>query len=265
MERGNRIRAVSLPELSEEAILKYLFESDEPEWGILMRHRGFSVKWLLVFLKRPRPIPKQAILDIYHNAQLRKNYQVCLNLLRCKSTPAPLAMNLIHTVRWVDLFHTLRLTYLSGPVRQKIETRLMEILPRLALGEKITLARQAPRPLIKHLRLLTDRPVIKALFFNFHFTYEDAMFLANFPQIEPPILEELALSTRWRAYKNVRRALLLNPKTPRTMTYPLACTLTDHDLRLLLKDPRLTTFPRRIVQKVLDEKLYTRKGGHSSS
>ncbi len=254
-----KIEGVDLLKLSDDAVIRYLLTADEPEWTVLKAHSNFSERWVIFFLKRARAISKNAILELYNDRQLRKNYQVTLALLRCRFIIAPLAMNLIGHMRWMDLFNTLRAPTLAGPVRQKIESRLVALLPKLALGEKITMARQAPRGLVRRLCKSTERPVVKALLLNYHFTYEDAMFMANFPEIGPGALEELALNQRWRPYKEVRKSLLRNPKTPHSMIYPLARTLNDFDLKDILRHPRLTTYARRIIEKVLKEALFARR------
>ncbi len=239
---------------SGERALQKTLESNRPEWETLMEHPDYSEKWVLLFLQRTTPIVSQAIMDIYRNPDLRRSYRVRLGLVRCKSTPPSIAMNLISSIRWGDLFNTLRAPHLGGPIRKKIELKLMEVLPRLPLGGKIALARQAPRPMIRHLRLLPERPVIKALLNNYFFTYEDAMFLANFPQIKPGPLEELALSPRWRNYPEVRTALVRNQRTPRAVIAPLIRGISDHQLRLILRDPKTPVFNKGLVRRVLEHR-----------
>ena len=242
-----------------EQIQRYLLTVDQPDWTLLKVHPRFTEQWAIFFLKRARAIPKSSIQEIYQDKQLRKNYQVNLHLVRCKFTPAPLAMNLCHTLRWMDLLNTLRILTLAGPVRQRVESLIMERFPRLSLGEKVTTAKMAPRGLVKHLRSSEEPRVLRALFNNYHFTYEDATFMANYPETKPNTLGELAMNQKWRRYKEIRKSLLRNPKTPRSMVYPLASSLNDFDLREALKNIRLTTYTRRIIQKVLEEKLYSKK------
>lgn len=249
-----------LLQMGEEAVMRYLLETSEPDWLILKNHPAFSERWVTFFLKRSMAIAKSSIQDIYHDQKLRKSYQISLQLLRCRYTPPHLAMNLVHVIRWVDLMSTLRAPLLSGPVRQRIEDRIMEQMPRLALGEKIAMARQAPRGLVKHLRMQPEVPIIRALFNNYHFTYEDALFMSNYARISSEVLGELAMSQKWRCYPEVRRSLLRNPRLPNSMVYPLASSLNEHDLRQTLKDQKIGVYTRRIIIRVLDEKLYQKKG-----
>ena len=246
---------IQLLELEEPAILKYLLTVSKPEWDILLSHRSFAERWVLLFLKRSRPMPKDALLEIYQHKLFRKSYQIRLWLVRCKCASPAVSMNLVHTLRWVDLLQSLRQPYLPGAVQHRIVSQLLEAMPRLALGEKVTLARHAPRVLIKQLCLSPERMVIKTLLLNYFFTYEDLMFLINYPKTEPSALEEVVACKKWARYKEVRICLLKNERTPRALIFPLAKSLGDHELRSVLRDPRLTLFARRLIHRILEERF----------
>lgn len=246
--------------LDEDNILSYLLTEDYPDWTWLRSSAAFSEKWVVFFLKRSRPIPRASVEEIYTDKLFRKNYQVNLHLVRCKTSPPHVAMNLVHTLRYMDLFWSLRLPFLPGAVRQKIELQLVELLPRLTLGEQITLARQAPRPLVRHMRLLEEPRVIRALFQNYFFTYEDALFLANYVQTSASTLEELAKCQKWLVYHEVVLALLRHERMPRSLILPLAKTMKDHELQQVLRHPNLPLFSRRLIQRVLEERFCVMTG-----
>lgn len=245
----------NVSKLDPDKVLKYLLTEDHPEWRMLQRNPGFSEKWVVFFLKRTRPVPREAVEDIYYHKVFRKSYQVKLHLVRCKTSPPHVSISLVHTLRWVDLFWSLRLPYLPGAVRQKIEAQIIEILPRLAIGEQVSLARHAPRPLIRHLRLLAEPRVIQVLLKNYYFTYEDAIFMANYPKTVPTSLEALALNKKWFRYKEVKIALMRHKQMPKSHLLPVAKTMTDHDLRLLLRHPELPLFTRKLIHRILEERF----------
>ncbi len=247
-------------QLDEDNILSYLLTEDYPDWSRLRASAAFSEKWVVFFLKRSRPIPRASVEEIYADKLFRKNYQVNLHLVRCKTAPPHVAMNLVHTLRYMDLFWSLRLPFLPGAVRQKIEFQLIEILPRLTLGEQITLAKQAPRPLVRHMRLLTEPRVIRALFQNYFFTYDDALFLANYLQTSATTLEELAKCEKWLVYHEVKMALLRHERMPRSLILPLAKTMKDHELQQVLRHANLPLFSRRLIQRVLEERFCVMTG-----
>ena len=138
---------------SEDVLLKYLLEVDYPDWDLIREHEAFTEKWVVLFLQRSRAISSEAVQDIYRHRILRRDYHICRAIVRCRFAPQGVAMNLVPRLRWVDLMQSLRLPYLSGAVKFRIEKQVMEVLPKLALGQKIALAKQAPRALVRHLRM----------------------------------------------------------------------------------------------------------------
>ncbi|MDJ0835945.1 MAG: hypothetical protein QNK37_05465 [Acidobacteriota bacterium] len=255
-----RLQGHALVNASEEQVLKYLYTTDHPEWDYLRGHESFSEKWLILFLRRGRVIPRDAILEIYQNKEWRKSYRICLAMLRCKSAPPSLTMNLVGAIRWVDLMHTIRLPYLSGALRKRMVDEVMEVMPRLALGEKIAMARQAPRGLVKPLRLQSERRVIQALVTNSQFTYEDAMFMAAYPRIGESALGVLAASPRWNSFREIKLALLRNDRTPNSSILPLARTLNEQLLQSLLREGKLKLYTRRLIQRILEERFHQKRG-----
>lgn len=229
----------SLVDMEEVRIFAYLAETDKPDWTSLERNQGFDLSWVAYFLKRKRHIPPEKIRDIYRSKHLRKSYAVNHALVRCKFTPVGIAANLLHLLRSVDLLKILREPYVQGNLRPRIEKQIMERFPAMPLGEKIVLAKQAPRGLIRQIRLSPDQRVIRALLSNYFFTYEDAIFLANYPKIRGEILAELARCAKWMHHKQLRLDLLANPRLPQGCIPPLIRGFTPFDVKQLLKKPNL--------------------------
>ena len=244
---------------NEEAVLKYLLEDDRPEWDFLRHHPSFSPKWVVFFLERSRALPGEAVTDIYKNRLLRGNYQVARAIVCSRFSPQGIAMNLVPQLRWGDLIKVLRLPYMSGAVKLRIEKHMNEILPRMELGQKVALAKQAPRGLVRLLRMAEEPQVIRALLRNQYFTFEDAMFLASYAGIKSQILGVLAGHPRWNHFKELRRALLRNAHTPRSMVVSLVRGLTEYDLRQLLQDPQLAMYTRRIIVRMLADRYDPKK------
>lgn len=223
-----------LSKKNEAQVLAYLLEVDAPNWIDLQNNPMFEPRWVAYFLERKKFVPVESVQLIYRTKSLLNHYGVHKALVRCKSTPVGIAANVIPLLRWVDLLNILREPYISGGLKQKIEKQIMDRFPRMALGEKTMLAKQAPRGLIRQLRLSPDRRVIRALFNNYFFTFDDASFLANYPKIPPDILVELAKNPKWTQHKKMRMDLLANPKLPAGSITPLLRGLTAFDARQLL-------------------------------
>ena len=224
---------------NEEEVRAYLLEQARPDWLTLLACEGFTEHWVVFFLKRSAAIPKEAIQDIYENKRFRGHYPITLALVRCKSTPHSLALNLLPLLRRFDLFMTLKQPYLPNRVKVKIELMLIEAFPQCALGERLHLARLAPKGLVRQLRIMPDPPVVKALLSNYFFTYEDALFLANYSRAHPECLAELIHSPKWNHFKEVQISLLRNFRTPRSKIPALLGRINDFDMKRLLKEDRM--------------------------
>lgn len=253
-----RLTGPELIAVGEEVILRYLYNEPNPEWDYLVSHPSFSEKWLVLFLQRGRHISREQIQQIFSNQEWRKSYRVRLYLMRCRSCPPSISMNLVATLRWVDLMQSLRVPHLTGALRKRIEHEIMEALPRLSLGEKVTLARQATRGLIKHLRMLPDQRVVDVLLLNNYFTYDDALFMANYPRIKPSALAALAKSPKWVSFLEVKLALLRNHDTPNHCLLPMARSLTEFQVRKLLREPKIKLYTKRLLERLVEERYHNK-------
>lgn len=238
----------SLLALDEDRILKFLLETDQPDWPSLKSHAGFTERWVVLFLRRTRPVPKQILLAIFRDRLLRKYYSVRMWLFRNKSTPLSICVNILPTIRRTDLFTSLKDPWLPNPLKVRIETHLLAMFPRLPLGEKIVMARHAPKGLIRHLRLLPRPQVAEALLDNYFFTFEDAMFMASFPKTTPEVLRALAHCPRWNQNPEIKNSLLRHPNTPQDVLARMVKGLSPFQLRRSLADARGSILSKRLIR-----------------
>lgn len=107
-------------------------------------------------------------------------------------------------------------------------------LDQLTVGEKRALARSRGKLSLKRL-LSDDSPlVIAALLENPLLTLSDVLKLASRRPANPKCLAVLYRHPRWNSRIEVRRALLLNPWTPRETAEQLAACLSAGELRKAL-------------------------------
>ena len=237
----------------EDRVYAYLAEDDAPPWSILKLHPSFNDKWVVYFLRRHRAISKDAVREIYNDLDLRRRKRVWMAMVGCRATPASISMNLANRMRVVDILKVIRQPHLTGGIIMKMEAKIRDVYPGMSLGEKITLARAAPRALIKLLRTVSEQRVMAVVVKNPYFTYDDALFLASFPRSEGEALYALAESDRWLHFKPIRLALIRHPNTPNAVIRPLLKDISAHDAKQLLADPQLRIFPRRLIEAMLSQ------------
>jgi len=115
----------------------------------------------------------------------------------------------------------------------------------LTLGERKALARRADRQQIAKVLRDPHPDVIRVLLGNPGLTELDVIRLAARRTVTAAVLEAIFRSPRWVLRYSVRKALVLNPRTPPTIALQLAPHLTTQDARLAAASEELDPDLRR--------------------
>lgn len=153
------------------------------------------------------------------------------------ATPRAEALRLLEDLPWRDLVDVGREARTPAPVRYSANRRIIEKLPKLSLGEKTALARLADRALAGALLDGGEVDVLAALLFNPRLVEEDltAWLLVRHPKEAQLVL--LASNDRWMARTAVRTAVLLSPRTPRSVALSLLTSSVRPVWERLVEDP----------------------------
>lgn len=168
------------------------------------------------------------------------------------TTPRPLAMNLLPTLRWADLLQVSGTPALPVAIRTGALKILGLRLPELSLGEKITLARSAPHPLLT-LLLREPAEVVRAALENRHAQPGDVAPLLEDGTTAPAVLSAIAESPRFAGRDDLRVALAAHPGTPAPVALRLLARMEAADLARLLGDPALPLLIRVAATRRLDD------------
>ena len=60
----------------------------------------------------------------------------------------------------------------------------------------------------------------------------------------------IADDRKWSYRYNIRKALVMNPRTPRSAAASMLRSLTARDLRLIHRNPRTTVYVRRCIERL---------------
>ncbi len=163
------------------------------------------------------------------------------------------ALRCLDDLSWRDLLEIGRQARALAPVRRSANIKLMEKIPRLALGEKIAVARLADRDVIPVLLEQPSAEVFAALLANPRLMPEALVAWITTGRPEPERLELLAADARWSRVSEVRSALLHNPATPRAAALGLLRSAGQAEWESLAQDagvdPLLSGCARRLLEK----------------
>jgi len=225
--------------------------------------KSFSRDELLQFVKENvRTLLEDEALAVFENPyvtpaicqwiaqtqRLTGFYSVRLRLVAHKQTPQAHSVKLIHYLHWTDLVRLSVDVKVSAPVRRAIDTILVNRVDKLTLGERITSAKRCSHALIKAFLFDPDPKVFEALLVNQRMREDDLLVVANSDRASPAQLQLLAADIKWSYRYAIRKALVMNPLTPRSSAASLLRSLTARDLRMIHDHPRTSVYVRRCIE-----------------
>jgi hypothetical protein len=131
-----------------------------------------------------------------------------------RGLPFPRAMSLLSTLPWTSLLNLAQNPSIPPVVRRHAEKKLLTALPKMALGEKVALARRAHRPLLGTLIATADVQVLIALLNNPRLVENDILVILNTADPAPEFFTTLVRHQKWGHSYGVRRGLAECPRTP---------------------------------------------------
>jgi hypothetical protein len=234
MNSARRIQA-----LPREELLQYVQENV----------RQFLEDEALAVLANPYVTPA-ICQSIAQTQRLTAFYSVRLKLVALKHTPQAHAVKLVHYLYWSDLVHLSVDVKVPPPVRRAIDTILVNKVDKLTLGERITIAKRCSHPLIVVLMWDPDPKVFEALLINQRVREDDLLVVASSDRASAAQLQMLADDHKWSYRYAIRKALVMNPRTPRSAAASLLRFLTPRDLRMIHSNPQTTVYVRRCIERI---------------
>lgn len=205
----------------------------------------------LAILDNPHVTPKvcQAIAQ---NQRLSAYYSVRAKLVAHRQTPQAYAVKLVHYLFWPELVRLSVEVTVPAPVRRAIDTVLLTRVDKLALGERIAAARRCSAALIKHFLFDPDPKVFAALLNNSRLREDDLLLIASSPEATPEQLTMIAADRKWGNRYMVRKALVLNALTPRSVAASQLRFLSRRDLVTIHENPSTSTYLRRCIERLAE-------------
>ncbi|MEM9293695.1 MAG: hypothetical protein AAGD01_18590 [Acidobacteriota bacterium] len=218
----------------------------------LLRQRGeeLTVEEARQALRNPF-VDEALVRALVERRSLLSSYELRRDLAAHPSTPRVIASRFLGGLYWGDLLKLSLSLRVPPAVRVLAERELVQRLPGLALGEKVSLARRGARPVLHQLRKESHFRVIAALLQNPRLTVDIVQPLAGDLQAPPEILRQLAEHPRWGVRYPVRLALCRNPRTPPQVALRLLPMLKKVDLKGLASDRRISSVLRRRAARLL--------------
>lgn len=195
-------------------------------------------------------VSPQIIGKIAQTARLTSFHSVRVRLVGHRQTPQAHAVKLVHYLYWYDLLNLSVDVQVPAPVRRAIDTQLLIRVEKLTLGERISSARRCSHALIKVFLFDPHPKVFESLLINSRVREDDLLALATSDRASPEQLRMLAGDMKWSYRYAIRKALVLNPQTPRAAAASQLRYLSRADLRRIHANPATTVYVRRCIERM---------------
>ncbi|MCS7181892.1 MAG: hypothetical protein NZ869_02125 [Thermoanaerobaculum sp.] len=176
--------------------------------------------------------------------------RIVLALVRHPACPRTFAARALPLLGWNDLLAVAADPRAAMPVRQQAQNKLLERLPALTVGEKVSLARKAPPSVILCLLQEEDPRVVGALLDNPKLQESHCVRLAA-ESSSAKVLGQVLRHNRWGTVPAVRMALLANPSLPPPLAMAMLVSLTDEELEGLERNADYPQTVRRLASQAL--------------
>lgn len=231
--------AKQLKSLQRDALFSFLAEN----LNFLSEDEAVAV------LENPHITPKLCGV-IAQTQRLAAFYSVRLRLVAHRQTPQAHAIKLVHYLYWPDLVRLSVEVTVPATVRRAIDTVLLTRVEKLALGEKIAAAKRCSAALIKVFLFDRDPKVFASLLVNQRLREDDLLLLLSSSEATVDQLVMLAGDRKWSTRYAVRKALVLNPLTPRSIAASQLRFLSRRDLRDIHDNPSTSVYLRRCIERL---------------
>jgi hypothetical protein len=203
----------------------------------------------LASLENPFITP-QLIGKLAQNPRLTGFYAVRQRIVAHPQTPQAHAVKLVHYLYWFDLVRLSVDMRVPPPVRRAIDTQLLMRVEKLSLGERIASARRCGAALIKVFLYDPNAKIFESLLINKRLREEELLALLASKQVTAEKLGMVAADMRWSFRYAVRKALVLNPVTPRAAAASQLRYLSRKDLRQIHSNPSTSVYLRRCIERL---------------
>ncbi len=203
----------------------------------------------LAIVANPNVTP-QILGKIAQTPRVTGFHSVRVRLVAHRQTPQAHAVKLVHYLYWADLLHLSVDVQVPAPVRRALDTLLLARVDKISLGERIASARRCSAALIKVFLYDPHPRVFEALLVNQRLREEDLIALVDSHRATVEQLRMIAEDMRWSYRYAIRKALVLNPQTPRGDAASQLRHLSKRDLRIIHSNPATSVYVRRCIERL---------------
>jgi len=194
--------------------------------------------------------PPPVCVAISSSSRLASYYDVKLRLVTCRATPQHLAMKFVRHLYWSDLLRYATDVQLPPPIRTAIDAQLLNALPKLTLGERISTAKSCSRDVGNALAGDADLRVFAALLNNARLREDDLVAFLQSDRATAEHIKMVSEHVKWGVRYPVRRAIASSAVAPRAIAATQLRYLRRDDRDAIYAHPATSVYIRRCLERL---------------
>jgi len=179
------------------------------------------------------------------------SYPQRLALLKNPKTPVHLSLQHIKFLHLFDLVSLCLQPVIPQEVKQAAEERIVAQIPKMPIGQRITLARRGPTRILAQLLLGENLQIIQAGLDNPYLTENILSQSLNRNDCPQKVVDSVATHKKWSTRYELRLALLRQSRLSMSHALKFIPDLKSTDLKELAYDSRVNIFIRNYLIKKL--------------
>jgi hypothetical protein len=189
------------------AMARFLQATHPEVLQALLVNPHFGEREALLLLNR-RDLPSSVIQELASRRSLVNSHAVKLALAKHPKTPLRTALEQLKFLYLFDLVSVCLQPGVLAEVKRTGEESILAQVPKLAIGQRITLAKRGSARLAASLLKGENTRIIQAVLDNPYLTEAVLLPVLNRPDCAPKIVESIAAHPKWGLRYDIRLALL---------------------------------------------------------
>ncbi len=187
---------------------------------------------------------------IAQSPRVTGRYSVKRALVAHRLTPQGQAMKFVHHLQWRDLLGLSTDVRVPPAVRRSIEENMKMKLRKLSLGEKIASAKFCSKTIMQALMEEGEPKIFSSVLINSRLTEDHLLEHLISEDASGEHLRIVSDHPKWSSRYRIRRAVAMNPQTPRAVAASLLTRLRKEDLTEMDRSPKTSRYLRACIDRL---------------
>jgi len=238
---------------SEEELRLLAHHSSSEVLLALLSNKNLTEDIALIVANR-KNIDTEILEFLFNDIRWKGCYKVSLALCKNPKTPQKISISLIKSLRIFDIADLTRNQFIPVSVKMKAESEIIEKIPSIPLGIKITLAKRTSGDVLTKLIEDGNKEVVAACLNSSYMTEGEIYKVISKRTVTAQVIRQIADHTKWSSRYQIQLSLIRHSHTPLSRVVIFLKNIKTSDLREFYEDPDVPSSTRPCIYRELLER-----------